>query len=501
MADKVTKSEGDAGDFGAEDYAHVPDPASPSTWKLRLTATPGGDPDPGLVGAAAAALGPGYRGQKVDLPDEDRPGVVRKVRAAWKQVNPDKDETDMPDALQTNEAAVAGRVIRWLSERLGLSGRPAAVQLAELCAKGGSHALFVEALDRFAEPPDRMPVLPKPGRYQHPDYGTVEISRERNAGFVANFRNRVYQDHIPIDAEHDLKASGALGYLRGLIQNPDGSVDGVPEWNDRGRSLIAGDRFKYVSPEWYDRWTDPATGDSHRDVLIGAALTTRPFFKDKALRPLVASERGIEVGENPALAASPAGGGDRKEARMGDIMAPVGMTEEQSRQFADMQAKFAEMQATVAAERTARESAEATAKQAAERVTALERDGRRKRFTDLVTGHGDAGDGARWFGDIAANVTRLEKLADAWGEDSEDFRAHVTQQQAAAEALARSDLFREIGSGASAAGTTEEEVRSKAGELVKRGEFKEIGAAISAVMRADPMLARRYTDEQNRRGR
>lgn len=93
------KSE-DGTEFPASDYAYVPDPTKPSTWKLRLTKTPGGDPDPGIVGAAIAALGKGFRGNKVEIPAADRAKVVAKVRAAWKKANPDKKPDEMPDVIK-----------------------------------------------------------------------------------------------------------------------------------------------------------------------------------------------------------------------------------------------------------------------------------------------------------------------------------------------------------------------------------------------------------------
>lgn len=93
-----TKTEGGK-HFPASDYAYVPDPEKPSTWKLRLTSEPGAEPDPAIVGAAAAALGPGYRGQKVDLPSNVRSAVVARVRAAWRKANPDKEDTDMPNGI------------------------------------------------------------------------------------------------------------------------------------------------------------------------------------------------------------------------------------------------------------------------------------------------------------------------------------------------------------------------------------------------------------------
>jgi hypothetical protein len=99
------KAEGGKTDGGkvypAGDYAYVPNKEKPSTWKLRLTATPGGGPDPHIVGAAIAALGPaGFRGQKVEIPAQDRVGVIARVRAAWKKVHPDEGVDAMPSILK-----------------------------------------------------------------------------------------------------------------------------------------------------------------------------------------------------------------------------------------------------------------------------------------------------------------------------------------------------------------------------------------------------------------
>ncbi len=92
----VTKKEG-PDSFPASDYAYVPDSEKPSTWKLRLTSTPGGSPDPQIVGAAIAALGKGFRGNKVQIPETDLAAVKSKVKAAWIKANPEKNpKKDMP---------------------------------------------------------------------------------------------------------------------------------------------------------------------------------------------------------------------------------------------------------------------------------------------------------------------------------------------------------------------------------------------------------------------
>lgn len=87
-------------EFSSSDYAYVPDESKPSTWKLRLTGTPGGEPDSGHIGAAAAALGPGFRGHKVEIPSGDRERVVSRVRSAWRKLNPDKSEDEMPEGIK-----------------------------------------------------------------------------------------------------------------------------------------------------------------------------------------------------------------------------------------------------------------------------------------------------------------------------------------------------------------------------------------------------------------
>jgi len=88
-------------EFPAEAYAYVPDPDTPSTWKLRLWEDSEQKETPRQVGMAIAALSPGgFRGNRVEIPREDLPKVKAKIRAAWKKVHPDADPEDMPPILR-----------------------------------------------------------------------------------------------------------------------------------------------------------------------------------------------------------------------------------------------------------------------------------------------------------------------------------------------------------------------------------------------------------------
>jgi hypothetical protein len=152
-----------------------------------------------------------------------------------------------------------------------------------------SRGLFVEFSETFHEVPDRINILPKPHVFMHPFYGEIRITEARNMRFISNFKNRVYMYPIPIDAEHELKLSGAVGWLTDLVMNEDGSVDGVISWTERGLALMEGGGYRFFSPEWIDEWPDPAKPDQApiKDVLIGGAICTRPFFKEPYLRPLL----------------------------------------------------------------------------------------------------------------------------------------------------------------------------------------------------------------------
>lgn len=94
----ATKTE-DGQSFPSSDYAYVPDPDMPSTWKLRLTSTPGGDPDTSVVGAAIAALGEGFRGNKVEIPSTNLSQVKATVKAAWLKADPSRKEADVPSVI------------------------------------------------------------------------------------------------------------------------------------------------------------------------------------------------------------------------------------------------------------------------------------------------------------------------------------------------------------------------------------------------------------------
>lgn len=594
-----TKTE-DGHAYPASAFAYVPDPESPSTWKLRLE-NADGDLDATLVGAAAAALGPGYRGQTVDLPDGDRAAVVAKVRAAWTKLHPDAADDEMPDGIKKSAEPDSGDVhvdgllpgqkpkppkneddppkksaaelsheeLRdrisaainamygaaeaygccWVCEtyddrvvyqapngryfqigyadaedNVTLEGEPVEVRTSFVPVRAASErhnlidlaayrarqhrrdaALFVDARG-FAEPPEWMPCLPVPGSYAHPNWGDIEITAERNQRFVSNFNGGVYQRDaagkpaVPVNAEHLGAESGAVGWIDELRLNADGSVDGHVAWTDRGRTMIEEDRFKFVSPEWWDEWTDPATGTDYQDVLIGAAICTRPFFKDNAngtaLRPLVASEGRLYEPENTA----PADPATKQEGEMPDPITEPTATGAQEPKVDEPKGAaeprkpktMAELEAENASLRTAIESAQAAAKEAREGFIAIRTEARRKRFTDEVMGRSEE-NGLRWFGEVGKHVETLETLADKLGEDSDAFKQYVEVNRTSAKQVREMGAFSERGAQGAGPDDPVAKVTAMARERAAKDEISEADA-MAKVFSENPSLYREYTE-------
>jgi phage I-like protein len=147
--------------------------------------------------------------------------------------------------------------------------------------------LFAEAAASAAVP-EEIHVVPT-GTWNHPMYGEMEITPADIAEFVQNFSRGVRLD-IPITAGHDNGMSGgelpAIGWFTELIDRGAAGLYASTKWTAEGKQLLTDGSFKYFSPEFYEQYSDPETGVKYGHVLVGGALTNKPYFKE--LEPVVA---------------------------------------------------------------------------------------------------------------------------------------------------------------------------------------------------------------------
>src|SRR3990172_10638895 len=90
--------------FSSSAYLVVGDPNKTSTWKLRIEETPG-KVTKAQLGRAAAALGKGFRGNRVQLSSEERASALRKLRGKYRGMG--VMAADMPSVMQQSLQDVA----------------------------------------------------------------------------------------------------------------------------------------------------------------------------------------------------------------------------------------------------------------------------------------------------------------------------------------------------------------------------------------------------------
>jgi phage I-like protein len=277
----------------------------------------------------------------------------------------------------------------------------------------------------FAELPDEIHVVPT-GKWQHPNYGEMEITSATVSEFVQNFKDMVRRD-LPITAGHDNGMNGgeleAIGWFKELIDRGVNGLYAVVEWTEEGKRLLSNRAFKYFSPEFYEKYEDPETGDTREHVLVGGALTNRPYFKE--LDPVVAfsepriitkfNEHNNDMNLKDILAKKPEELSDAEKAFVREHKSEL-----DADQTTVFESVLVETPSETDEEKTAREQKE---KEDANEAAGLNRDGSAKvvaseRGTKVITMS-------------EAEVTALRTAADAGAKALQKIEASERAQKAA----------------------------------------------------------------------
>ncbi len=155
--------------------------------------------------------------------------------------------------------------------------------------------LFPISVDelKFAESgvAEEIQVLPV-GTWKHPAYGKIEISEKDIKEFIKNFDSDIRKE-LPITEGHSVgeQELPAIGWFKQLINKGREGLWAIVEWTKEGMELLKKKSYKYFSPEFYSSYEDPETHKTYQNVLVGGALTNRPYFK--GLQAIVLSELTI----------------------------------------------------------------------------------------------------------------------------------------------------------------------------------------------------------------
>lgn len=143
----------------------------------------------------------------------------------------------------------------------------------------------------------------------------LTITAQRLQDIAANTLKGLPRFRIPINENHGgVGKVGTVSEVAYLPAGPDG--EGLYatkyELTDQGKGLVESKRFDAVSPEvmWTlkdgTKYQDPQTGEHHDNVLVGLALTDRPFFGHDNVALFSAIEpKGAEIMPDPIIPVNP----------------------------------------------------------------------------------------------------------------------------------------------------------------------------------------------------
>jgi hypothetical protein len=136
-----------------------------------------------------------------------------------------------------------------------------------------------------------------PARIYHtPNYGEVQVTKDKLARMVQNFNARVRGQDISTDFDHGMdraKGNQASGWYREMTLRPSSTDPTQPslfariELTDDAAREIKQKKWRYFSLEWLDDWLDN-NGRTHLDVVTGGAFTNKPVAKN--IMPINLSE-------------------------------------------------------------------------------------------------------------------------------------------------------------------------------------------------------------------
>ncbi len=124
----------------------------------------------------------------------------------------------------------------------------------------------------------------KCGAFKHSRYGRFKVTAQTIDSFTQNFAAGVPTDRLPIDRDHEPDKGGstaAQGWITQLHPEKD-ALFATVEWTPAGVQALKDRMFRFISPTWSMNFTDE-TGEARGPTLLGAALTSRPFFSMPAV--------------------------------------------------------------------------------------------------------------------------------------------------------------------------------------------------------------------------
>lgn len=314
--------------------------------------------------------------------------------------------------------------------------------------------------------PSEVQVL-KTGVFTDPRYGKFEITLKMLSEMVDNFKKGVRGVKPAIDFKHDSEAEAAA-WMKDVYTKP-GAKPGVtelwvkPDWTAMGCKSLSDRTYGYLSADFSQNYQDNEEGKFHGAVLLGAALTNRPVIKN--MQPVIQLSEGDRMFKKLSETKKLADISPEDLEKVSALVEQLGASS-----IEELMAKIAEMQSQV--------------KQAGEMVPEEKKE-MEKQLSELKT------ENAKLKGDVTLSEQNKEfdKMLTA-GKACEAQRESFIKgdvKKFAELAVVGGVKTKEVGSEAGKEGddavSDDDKVLKLAEEKLKNKEAKDIGSAISMVLK------------------
>lgn len=133
------------------------------------------------------------------------------------------------------------------------------------------------------------------GKWEHQEYGTVEVTEDTIKDVVKNFASRARGVDLCVDENHEPDHKALGWYKEVYAEDENKTCFAKIELTKKGADLLNEGAYKYFSPEICFYKVDEETGKQMSNLLIGGAFTNRPFFK--GMKSLMGSEGAAASGQ------------------------------------------------------------------------------------------------------------------------------------------------------------------------------------------------------------
>lgn len=251
----------------------------------------------------------------------------------------------------------------------------------------GTSALTSIRLDEGQKVPNMVQVL-RTGKFNHPRYGSFEITNATLAEMKSNFDQKVRGIDLAFDYFHESDKEASAWVKNLFLKENDTELWAEVDWTPKAEAKLAERELRYFSPDFAFEWTDPEKNVTFNNVLFGGGLVNRPFVKE--MKAIVADET---QGENmtdlekaqkelkEAKAANVKLSEDKAvlEKKLADVPAPAADSDAVAalkKQIADLQAQLAKAQGDSEVALAEKVKADAAAKLAGDQKMLAEKEGK-----------------------------------------------------------------------------------------------------------------------------